>query len=238
MIKRIISILIGVFVGLVILTGVIWILSKTLGDSQSPTLYAGNTIEYWQQQLNGKDVGASNAAFAVVNSQVIPQLVDTMFHDTNDSSLRLSLIKILNGLPGIQIYHTEAGDRRATAVSCIGEFGPAAKTAIPALMQALKGKDLAIHEVAITVLGNIHSQPDVVIPLLISYLDDDDLNDEAATALGNFGSLAKPAIPKILPLLHAADDDAQAAAKETLLKIDSAAAAKAGVKTDSPESSK
>jgi hypothetical protein len=78
----------------------------------------------------------------------------------------------------------------------------------------------------------------VVIPLLISYLDDDNLNDEAATALGNYGSLARSAIPKILPLLHAADDDAQAAAQAALLKIDPDAAAKAGVKTNSPESGK
>jgi HEAT repeat protein len=106
------------------------------------------------------------------------------------------------------------------------------------LMQAVKGKDSAVHEAAITALGEIHDEPDVVIPFLISYLDDDDLNDEAATALGNFGSLAKPAIPKILPLLHAADDDAQAAAKAALLKIDPDAAAKVGVKTDSPESGK
>jgi len=229
---------IGVIGGSMILTGVIWLLGKTMGDSTSPDRYAGNTLEYWQQQVNGKDAGASNAAIAVVISQVIPQLVETMFHDTNDSRLRISLSEILNGLPGMQINYTEADGRRGRAVSCIGDFGPAVKSAIPSLIQALKGNDLAIRDHAIAALGKIHGQPDVVIPLLISYLEDDNLNDEAATALGNYGSLAKSAVPKIIPLLHAADDDAQLAARDALLKIDPDAAAKAGVNTNSPTSGK
>jgi HEAT repeat protein len=86
------------------------------------------------------------------------------------------------------------------------------------LIEALKGKDSELHESAIKALRKIHSDPDVVIPLLVTYLDDENINDEAATALGNFGSLAKGAIPKIVPLLRAPDDDAQAAAREALEK--------------------
>jgi HEAT repeat protein len=224
--KRIKRILIGVLIGLVILVGVVWLLSKTLGDNYQ-TLYAGRSIAYWQQQLNSHDAGASNQAIAVVNAQVIPQIVDQMFHDTNDSKLRLSVIDTLNGLPGVQVYFTVADGRRCGAAGCLGEIGPAAKAAVPALIEALKGKDSVLHESAIQALGKIHSDPDVVIPLLVTYLDDDSLNDEAAAALGNFGSLAKGAIPKIMPLLHAKDKDAQAAAKEALKKIDPVAAAQA-----------
>jgi hypothetical protein len=42
--------------------------------------------------------------------------------------------------------------------------------------------------------------------------------------------LAKPAVPKLLPLLHAKDDDDRAAAKAALKKLDPIAAAKAEVK--------
>jgi HEAT repeat protein len=106
------------------------------------------------------------------------------------------------------------------AAEDLGSLGPAGKAAVPALMQAAQGSDPAVREKALASLGKIHSEPDKVIPFLTKYLDDDNLDDEAATALGEFGSLAKPAIPKIIPLLHAPDDDAQAAAAQALKKID------------------
>jgi hypothetical protein len=225
--KRVMRMLVGVFAGMLILAGVIWLFSGTLGNMRFPSLYAGHPIDYWQQQLYGSDAGASNAAFAVVNSQIIPQLVDTMFHDTNDSLIRLSLIKTLNGLPGVQINYLEADWRRSGAALDLGAFGPAAKSTLPELIKALKEKDVAMRVAAITSLGKIHSDPDTVIPLLIPYLEDDNFDVAAAGALGEFGGLAKSAVPKLLPLLHAKDDDDQTAAREALKKIDPVAAAQA-----------
>jgi len=216
---RVRRITLGVLVGMVLLVGVVWLLTRTLGNTPQ-YLYAGKPIKYWQEQFNAGEPGASNAALAVVNNQVIPQLTETMFHDTNDSSVRLFLIQTLNQLPGVQIYFMEAGARRAEAAENIGELGPGAKSAVPALVQALKGSDMIVHEEAIRALGKIHSEPEVMIPLLMGYLDDENLNDEAALALANYGSLAKAAVPKIIPLLHAPDKDAQAAATEALKKID------------------
>ena len=109
-----------------------------------------------------------------------------MFHDTNDSSVRLSLIKGLNGLPGVQIYYAEANQRRSEAVGSLGDLGPAAKTALPDLIKAVKGNDAAIRGAAITSLGKIRSDPDTVIPLLIPYLDDDNFDVAAANALAEF----------------------------------------------------
>jgi hypothetical protein len=226
--RRLRRIAVGVLVGLLILTGVIWLLGKTLGNSRE-TLYAGQALSYWEQQLDGRDAGASNKAYAVVNAQIVPQLIDTMFHDTNDSKIRLAAIGVLNGIPGIQITYTDALGRRSGAAGGLGELGPAAKAAVPSLIQALKGS-YGLHEAAIRALGNIHSAPDVVIPLLIPYLTEDGLNDEAATALGNYGSLAKEAFPKIVPLLKARDKDVRFAARSALKKIDPEAAARAGVK--------
>ena len=226
---RIVRIAVGVLAGMVILTAVIWLLSHTLGND-FPPLYAGHTVGDWQEQLCRHGVGASNAAFAVINSQVIPRLVDTMFHDTEDSSVRLSLIKMLNDLPGVQISYVEADCRRAYAARYFGDLGPAAKGAIPDLINALKGKDAAIRGPAISSLGGIHSEPETVIPLLIPCLDDDNLDVPAAKALAEYGSLAKSAVPKLLPLLHGKDNDDRLAARAALLRIDPDAAAKAGVK--------
>jgi hypothetical protein len=183
-------------------------------------VFAGKPIEYWQAQLNGHDAGASNEAFVMANTRIIPELTDAMFHDTNDSRLRIFLIDALNQLPGVQIYFLDADGRRIDAAQTIGELGPAAKSAIPALLQALKGNDTAVRGAAISALGEIHSEPEVIIPLLITCLDNDNLNAEAAKALGNYGVLAKAAVPKIVPMLHVPDKDARVASAEALLKID------------------
>lgn len=127
----------------------------------------------------------------------------------------------------MQIYFTQAGGRRAAATQMVGAFGPAAKAAVPALADALKGHDQLVKGPAIQALGDIHSDPQVVVPLLIGYLDDEELNDEAARALANYGSLAQAAVPKIIPLLHASDKSARAAAEFALKKIDPDAYAKA-----------
>jgi HEAT repeat protein len=219
----------GVLLGLLILTGVVWLLANSLGNFHD-TLYADHSLSYWKAQLEGRDAAASNQAAAVVNAQVIPQLIDPMFHDTNDSQIRLGAVHFLNDLPGIQISYVEADSRRILATEELGELGPAAKAAVPALIQALKSSDTVLHEPAIRALGKIHSDPDVVIPLLIPYLTNDEVNDDAATALANYGKLAKAAVPNIIPLLHAKDDDARKAARVALKKIDPEAAASAGVK--------
>jgi HEAT repeat protein len=224
--RSVIRIVVGVIIGTAVFIGGIWVLSKTLGNNQ-PTFYHGQTLDYWVAQVSARDINASNQANAILNAEIIPQLTEEMFHDTNDSTIRMQLTDALNGLPNIIIYYTQAPERRDEAAERFGEFGPAAKAAIPVLMQAVQSSDSSVHEGAIKSLGNIHCEPEVVIPFLTKYLADDDLNDEAATALAGFGSLARPAVPKIIPLLHAADDDAQAAAAAALQKIDPAAYANA-----------
>lgn len=211
----------GVLIGLGVLFGAIWMLTRTLGNTPPyRRLYASKTTPSWREQLNGRDTGASNEAFSAVSSQVIPQLIDAMFHDTNDSHLRMSLVETLNQLPGVYINYTVATGRRVRAAQAIGEFGPAATSAVPALLQALKGNDSFLRGPALEALGEIHADPDFMIPLFTRYLDDDDLRDEAALALANYGSLAKSAVPKILPLLSAGDKDTRVAGARALLKID------------------
>jgi HEAT repeat protein len=224
-------ILAGVGIGVVILAGGLWVLTHTLGNVDE-RLYAGKPLSNWKAQLSSRDPGASNEAFSVVSGQIIPQLTDAVLHDTNDSSLRLVLVDALNALPGVRIYFIPAFGRRIAAARQIGELGPVAKSAVPILAETLRGNDTDIREAVIIALGKIHSDPDRVIPLLISCLDDDRVTDEAATALGNYGSVAKAAVPKLIPLVHAPDPDTQAAARNALLSINAEAAARAGGPTN------
>lgn len=227
--KKIQRISLGVLIGLMALTAVIWLLSRTLGNVNYYPLFAGKPIQYWRQQLDGPDAQASNAAIVTISSQIAPPLVETMLHDTNDSRIKLALVKMLNGLPGIFIDYADATARRVAAAEELGEFGPAAKSSIPELTELLKQTNANLQIAAMSALGNIHSEPDSVVPLLIPYLSDDTLDVPAAKALGEFGSMARAAVPKLLPLLKAKDDDDQSAAQQALLKIDPDAAAKAGV---------
>jgi HEAT repeat protein len=98
------------------------------------------------------------------------------------------------------------------------------------LLQALKSADSVVHGPAIEALGKIHSEPDTIIPLLMGYLDDKELNAEAATALGDFGTQAKVALPKLIPMLKIPDKDLHHAVALALKQIDPAAATAAGVK--------
>jgi hypothetical protein len=225
--KPIIRVFIGVLVAMFILAGVIRFLIWILGDHEM--LYAGKSLNTWMQQLDSHDTGASNQANEALNTEIIPRLLDQMYHDTNVSKLRLSLIKTVNHIPGVRIDFSDAMSRRIRAADDLATFGPFAKTAVPSLIQALKGPAIELHGAAIVALGRIHSNPDAVVPLLIPFLTNDDYNEEVAIALGNYGGEASEAFPKIVPLLHAGDGHTRRAARAALKKIDPKAAAKFSV---------
>lgn len=225
---RIVRILVGVTVGLVLVAGTIWALIKTIGDHESH--FQGKSLDYWTEQANSTNVTAREQARTVLEKDIIPQLTEVMFCDTNDSKLRSKLVQVLNGLPGVVIYFTDADGRRARAATDLGSFGPAGSPAIPVLIQAANTRDIAVRGPALGALGKIHQQPDKIVPFLINYLDDDNLNTPAAEALGGFGSVAKPAVPKLVSLLKIPDKDLRHAVTDSLRKIDPEAAAQAGIK--------
>jgi HEAT repeat protein len=224
-------IIVGGVIGMGILVCGIWVLSRIL--AQGEISCQGKLLEDWVEDLNGQDAAASNRAAAVVISMIVPQLTAQMFHDTNDSSLRIALIGKLNNLPGINIQFATAPFRRAAAATWLGEIGPTAKAAVPALLQVLKGNDDTVRAKAAEALGHIHTDAEMVIPALITCLNDpkSDLRTEAAEALAGWGKQSQAAVPRLIQLLDdRSDRDLVAAVPEALKKIDPEAAAKAGVK--------
>jgi hypothetical protein len=228
MIKRLKRILIATAIGLVVCATGIWVLVRVL-DEGIPR-YQGKQLYDWLRQANSSDTAASQQAEVVLAAIVLPRLTDTMFHDTNDSHLRLALIELLNTLPGVNIYCTTAYGRRAAAARQLGELGPRAKAAIPDLIKVLGGKDPAPRASAALALGQIHSESDTIIPLLLSLLDDpqDGVPEAAAGGLGQFGNMSKAAVPKLLQWLKGPDKDLQHAAIIALEQIAPDEAAKAG----------
>jgi HEAT repeats len=216
--KRCLRVSVGLFSGLAILIAGVWGLSKALATPDSS--YQGKPREYWILQLSSPDAGASNAASTVLDNEIIPHLTNVMFHDTHDPAWKLRLVDALDGLPGITVNFEPADVRRKAATYELGEYGPAARKAVPALLQALIGEDGAVRETAARSLGSIGADPQEVIPVLTQYLIDDNVNSKAATALAGFGPAAKSAVPGLVRMLQTGDGESQFSAREALKRID------------------
>jgi HEAT repeat protein len=219
----------GVLAGLCVLVAGTWILSRALDNHQ--TMYQGKPSYYWSEQLTNQDAGASNKAAAVLHSQIIPHLTNQMFSDTNDSKLKMALIDELNTLPGIQIDFIDSNSRRVQAVMELGTFGSGAKSAAPALLEALKRQDNVLCEPAARVLVNIQAEPEAVIPALIGCMVDDKGHgrSDVVEALGQYGPRAKAAVPVLVKLLKdRSSKEIIRAAPRALRRIDPEAAATAG----------
>lgn len=208
-------------------TGGILALIKAMAPHER--VFQGKSAVGWREELSSGDAATSNRAIIILNTSIIPELTDVALQDTNDSGFKLTIVDALNELPGVRVSFLYAPGRRGDALKELGKFGPATEAAIPVLIQILKGNDgPATRGAAAAALGEIHSDPDVAIPALIACLEDSDVNDQAAEALGKFGTLAKAAVPKLRPLLHG-DKEARRASTLALPRIDPEAAAKAGI---------
>jgi len=116
---------------------------------------------------------------------------------------------------------------RYGAASALGDIGPEAKLAAPALCRATKDSNPTIRNNSFWALSRILPDPELTIPVLIAGLDDTDrtARENAAIALGRYGQQAKAAVPALVRTLST-----NRAAGFSLKKIDPQAAARAGVK--------
>ena len=123
-----------------------------------------------------------------------------------------------------------------TTIACLGNIGPAANAAVPALIPFLSDTNQSVRlgatrTMATRTLGSIHSEPGLVVPLLIKDLNAS--NPQLAitiSALGQFGKDAKPAVPALLQYLSNQNGMIWRETINALKAIDPEAAAKAGIK--------
>jgi HEAT repeat protein len=135
------------------------------------------------------------------------------------------------GIPGL-IKQLDVGDEptRANAAEALGDLGPAAKTAIPSLVLAMRDEAEAVREQATLALVEIGADEGAV-PALTGAVQDSDavVRAGAASALGGIGSGARSAVPALIEALKDHDPSVKCAAADALRRIDQAAAVKAGV---------
>lgn len=222
--------LLAIVGGATALCGVVWLLSITLGSSEP--LYRGKPTGYWAAELTNHDAAIRSRAGGIVSDLILPSLTNQMFSDTNDSRLRLALIDQLNALPGLHIMYVYADGRRIQAVNALGELGPHAKAATPALLEALKRRDEVLCGPAAEALVKVQADPGTVIPLLIDCMTRADGRGRAdvVEVLGEYGPPAKAAVPGLVKLLEdRSSKDIMQAVPKALKLIDPDAAAQAGV---------
>jgi len=93
---------------------------------------------------------------------------------------------------------------RAAAARVLGDFGPAAKAAVPALVKALGDTNATLRLNATFGLGKIGARPELAVPALVGRLDDPDeeVRMYAAIALKKFGARAANAVPALVATLR------------------------------------
>ncbi|MCA9155286.1 MAG: HEAT repeat domain-containing protein [Planctomycetales bacterium] len=164
----------------------------------------------------------------------VPGLVEALQTTDKDLELRRELQFALGGIgpaaaPAVpELVESLASDNaevRRSAAYALGKIGAESKPAVPALRKLVASEDRYDRIAAVWALLKIDaSNPrlrQVAVPLLIGALDHERMvvRLEAAEALGEIGSDAKPAVPALKGLLEDPSPLVQAAAKSALAKI-------------------
>jgi hypothetical protein len=108
-----------------------------------------------------------------------------------------------------------------TVPQLLGKMGPAARGAIPSLLQGAASTNANVRWVAVTALGQIHSDSATVVPFLVKLLKDPDpiVRQNGLQALGEFGKDAESCVPVIVGMLDDRDNRVRSAALHTLSKL-------------------
>jgi hypothetical protein len=91
------------------------------------------------------------------------------------TSLMLQGLTVIVGDPGSPLP--------IPAIIRLGEFGPTASNAVPALLTRLKDPNPVTRQTTIRALGQIQAQPELVIPALTNQLSDPDYGTQMAAVL-------------------------------------------------------
>jgi hypothetical protein len=144
----------------------------------------------------------------------------------------------------MRIYKLNLSLRSQTyVVQALGSIGPGAKDSLPLLIEATTNSDVWLRQCSLRALGRMSCEPDVIVPVLARALNDPVpyIRLVAVQSLSNLGPQAKEAIPRLFELRKAMPPaldvpDGQFLSREmiddALLKVDPAAAAKAGIQTN------
>jgi HEAT repeat protein len=120
------------------------------------------------------------------------------------------------------LQSADAEALRAAAARCLGELGPAAKEAGPALTRALRDESGSVRLAAVLALGRVGGHAEEVVAALAELVQewgDREVRWQAAAALGRMGVAAKEAAPALRSAKTDADPLLRQVAGDALRKI-------------------
>jgi HEAT repeat protein len=113
---------------------------------------------------------------------------------------------------------------RTQVAVTLGQYGPEAAEAVPALARAVNQSDVEVRLVVLGALERIGAaKAAAAVPDIAQALGDPSprIRQEAARVLGRFGPAARDALPQLRKLLSDSDEDVRRAGSNAVLSINS-----------------
>jgi HEAT repeat protein len=162
---------------------------------------------------------------ATINDKrLLPTLIEVLKKDES-VEMRQAAVSLLprfgeDALPHLKLALTDKDENlRWMAANSLGQLGPAAKKAIPDLVQVAK-RDASANVRAYAVQAIAQTGPESV-DILVEFLKEKDssVRQIVVTVLGQFGARAKPAVPLLIEALKDKDATTRWMAAQTLGQI-------------------
>jgi len=185
--------------------------SLLIVHSREP-VYEGKSAGAWVEELGDNSYRATGA-LREIGPGAIPALVRAL--ERRPAAWLKTYALIVNCSPGflkpkLSTRYLDLARResqiprvRVAAAQVLGDLGPAARNAVPALVEALRDRDPTLRRNAAFALGKIRAKPALVVPALAGLLSDrnEEVRMYAAIALKKFGSQAVSAVPDLIAAL-------------------------------------
>ena len=190
-----------------------------------PVVYQGMPLRAWFSQLSTANPQAradAAAAIRAMGSNACPELISLL--RTHDAWWRREIWSRGAKLPSetrdsvlANVHEPDAFLIREAAARSLASLGPAARPAIPALVEAVRDTQGQVAVEAADALGRIGGN--TAVPALVRNLKNWNgrIRLNALYALAQLGSEAKAAIPAVIPLL--ADEQARFPAAYALARM-------------------
>jgi HEAT repeat protein len=200
----------GILLGLLLLVGLAVLFDPTrvlIGGLRFERFYDARPTSYWEQGLLNKAPGRStNTAKQLADGgeAAVPVLMDILRRNRD------------GGGPAVEL--------RLSAAQILGQIGPRADAAVPALLETLHDADPQVRATAALSLGRIGTRIDEVVPALAKMLARPGDRISALKGIFQLRGKAKDAIPAIVEVMRKdADGEARWHAAEALAKMGPAA---------------
>ncbi len=166
-----------------------------MGTNATPALPSLEELE-----RDGDPVVRVLATASTGQIKQVPELAAArLAQDFTNTEVRGELWSVRNRLEGPEILRSIGLSHRQTAAWLLGDIGPPARAAVPALKEALNSQNPWLPTIAARALYKITGEPQQALPGLVASLSqaDDETCFLAIFVLSEMGTNAQPAIPAL-----------------------------------------